>query len=266
MSGKNAVSSAGKESPKKPPKAGKAPKETPREVPEAEKVKIPMAEPALSSAEQLKTLARYEQLATKKLPQVIKDVLKSQGTTAGRTRLAKLRQRFDALRAQVGNAKELTSTQRRTAQKILREARDISRKDFDNNFQRAVWNRLRADPDLMKIEQELRATKDVAKEGTALQVKTKGASGAIDFESLGLEHRVRLSDDPWLYNEPENLIVTDAPQNERYLEPIRQKGGVWPTTETEEFVTRYRLTDEPHAFAPGHRPPNALKPEEELVP
>jgi hypothetical protein len=79
------------------------------------------------------------------------------------------------------------------------------------------------------------------------------AGGGIKFEPLGVEHRTRLSDDPWRYNDPANLIVTDAAQNEQYMEALRQKGFVWPTGATEDFVVRHGLNDQGVDFAPGKR-------------
>jgi len=74
------------------------------------------------------------------------------------------------------------------------------------------------------------------------------------FESLGVEHRTRLSDDPWRYNDPDNLIVTDAAQNEQYLEALRRHGKIWPTGGVEDFVIRHQLDDQGVDFSPDtHR-------------
>ena len=224
--------------------------------PQAETISPQSRAPSLSSQSQEEVLGEYEQLANEKLPTVIDDVLENQRPTALRKRLATLEDRFTKLMEEVGDAPELTAAQRKEAEAILTEARKLARKDF-GNVQSAVWRRLRADPDLLKLEQQLRAGGDVAPGGRALQVATKPAGGTASaeksFESLGIEHRVRLSDDPWLYNARSNLIITDAPQNEQYLEAIRRE-GIWPTTRTEEFVTRHGLSSQPFDFAPSHRP------------
>jgi hypothetical protein len=45
----------------------------------------------------------------------------------------------------------------------------------------------------------------------------------------------------------------DAAQNQRYLESLRQYGGVWPTDVVEDFVIRYRLNSQGIDFRPGPR-------------
>ena len=79
------------------------------------------------------------------------------------------------------------------------------------------------------------------------------ADGTERFEPINLEHKVRLSDNPWLAKGSRNLIATDAPQNQQYLEAIRQQGGVWPTDPIEDFVVRFQLNDQGVDFAPGTR-------------
>lgn len=211
--------------------------------------------PSMSTEKREELLAEYEQRATEKLPEIIDDVIKKQQSTKTRKRLAILKDRFVDLMKEVGDAPDLTADQRKRATKILEEARELARDDF-GTVQKAAWGRLRKDPELAKIEKQLKATGDVGPGKRALQVATEPTgkgTGKKEFESLGLEHRVRLSDDPWLYNARENLLVTDAAQNEQYLEAIRRH-GIWPTTETEEFVVRHGLSSQPYDFAPGSRP------------
>ncbi|MFJ4783905.1 DUF4157 domain-containing protein [Streptomyces sp. NPDC088794] len=203
--------------------------------------------PAVS---QPRVLAQYERVANGKMGAVVRDVLRGQRTTATRTRLAQLRQQFDQLRGQVGSG-PMTPAQRADATAILREARNLARADF-NNVRDGIWRRLRADSDLQRIEGQLQDTGDAAQGGTALQVNTRTAAGDR-FESLGVEHRTRLSDDPWRYNDPDNLIVTDAPQNEQYLEALRRHGSIWPTGGVEEFVIRHQLNDQGVDFSPDTR-------------
>ncbi|MFD4511087.1 hypothetical protein ACFWPS_50510, partial [Streptomyces sp. NPDC058457] len=203
--------------------------------------------PALSRPD---LLAEYERVANSRMAAVVLDVLRGRRTTATRTRLTQLQQEFDQLRRQVGNG-PMTQAQRAAATAILREARDLARADFDN-VRKAIWRRLRADPDLLRIERQLQAAGDAAQGGTALRVNTRTADGTR-FESLGVEHRTRLSDDPWRYNDPANLIVTDAPQNEQYLEALRRHGSIWPTGDVEDFVIRHRLNDQGVDFTPDTR-------------
>ncbi|MEU5046273.1 eCIS core domain-containing protein [Streptomyces griseorubiginosus] len=203
--------------------------------------------PAVS---QPRLLAQYERVANSKMGAVVLDVLSRQRTTPTRTRLGQLRQQFDQLRGQVGNG-PMTPTQRADANAILREARDLARADFDN-VRDAIWRRLRADTELRQIEGQLQTAGDAAQGGTALQVNTRRAAGT-QFESLGVEHRTRLSDDPWRYNDPANLIVTDAAQNEQYLEALRRHGSIWPTGDVEDFVIRHQLNDQGVDFGPKTR-------------
>jgi len=208
-------------------------------------------------------VAKYEALVDEKLPDIVKDVLKRQGKrapTPARQRLAQLRTQFDALQAEVGGAVELTAAQRDTANTILREARDLARDDFDN-VRDAVWRRLRSarqHPDLASIETELRAAGDVgaSREGAlALRTVRERPGGVLEesFQSMNLEHRTRLSDNPWLYNNPENLLATDVGQNQQYLETLRQRGSIWPTSTTEDFIVRHSLNDENWDFRPRTR-------------
>lgn len=200
-------------------------------------------------------VADYERLVDQKLPAVMADVLARQRSTPTRTRLAALRTQFDQLRAQVGDATRLTNAQRDTANDLIREARDLARADFDN-VRDAVWRRLRnprQHPDLAQIEQQLLAAGDVEARGTgALSVKMATAEG-VRFEPLNIEHRARLSDNPWLYNDPRNLLVSDAAQNQQYLEALRQQGSIWPSDAVEEFVVRFGLNDQGIDFAPRSR-------------
>ncbi|MFJ9740532.1 DUF4157 domain-containing protein [Streptomyces sp. NPDC101166] len=198
-------------------------------------------------------VARYERIANERLPAVIDQTLAAERATPARTRLSHLGTEFDALRAEVGNAPSLTVQQRNRATGILREARDLARKDF-GSLQEKVMRRLRADADLQAIEGRLVAAGDARLNPTGtLQIKVRRADGAERFEPLNLEHRVRLSDDPWAAKGNRNIILTDAPQNQQYLEGIRQQGSVWPTGGREAFVVRHKLNDEGVDFAPGSR-------------
>jgi hypothetical protein len=201
-------------------------------------------------------VAEYERLVTERLPDVVRDVLAHQGQTPNRTRLAQLRREFDQLRTEVGDAQRLTSDQRDTAHQILREARDLARDDFDN-VRDGVWRRLRnprRNPDLAQIEQQLRTAGDVQGPQTgALRLRTAGATGDIGFDPMNIEHRVRLSDNPWLYNDPANMLASDAAQNQQYLESLRQQGSIWPSNAVEEFIVRFGLNDQGINFAPHSR-------------
>ena len=209
--------------------------------------------PALSK-KQGELLGGYEAKADEKVPKVVAAVLAKQAKTPTptRKRLGVLRDRFEDLMSKVGDAPALTEAQRERADEILTEARELARGDFDT-LADSIWRRLRQDPELLEIEKKLRAAKVVGPGEGALQIKTKPIKGTgTEFESLTLEHGVRLSDDPWLYNSPDNLFVTDASQNEQYLEAIR-RGGIWPTSKIEEFVVRHKLSAQKTVYAPGSR-------------
>ncbi|MFD3758108.1 DUF4157 domain-containing protein [Streptomyces sp. NPDC058622] len=204
-------------------------------------------------------VARYERLANERLPAVIDQTLAAERATPGRARLAHLGTQLDTLRAEVGNAPTLTPQQRARAMGILREARVIAREDF-SGLQGKAMARLRTDAQLQAIEGQLVAAGDARLNppGT-LQIKVRRANGTESFEPLNLEHRVRLSDNPWLAKGNRNIILTDAPQNQQYLEELRKQGSVWPTDTVESFVVRHKLNDEGvnrdegFNFAPGPR-------------
>jgi hypothetical protein len=198
-------------------------------------------------------VARYEQVANERLPDIVDLTLAAERVTPTRTRLNELGADFDALRTQVGDAPDLTPQQRARANDILREARDLARDDF-GGLQQKVMRRLRADPDLQAIETQLIAAGDAQAGPTGtLRIKVNRADGTDAFEPLNLEHRVRLSDNPWLAKGNRNIILTDAPQNQQYLEALRQQGSVWPTDAVEAFVVRFQLNDQGINFSPGTR-------------
>ncbi|MEH6373202.1 DUF4157 domain-containing protein [Streptomyces sp. KLMMK] len=198
-------------------------------------------------------VARYEQLANERLPGVINQTLAAERATPGRARLATLSTDFAALRAEVGDAPNLSPQQRARGNAILREARDLARNDF-GGLQGKVMRRLRADPALQAVENQLAAAGDARLNPTGtLQIKVIRANGTEAFEPLNLEHRIRLSDNPWLAKGNQNVILTDAPQNQQYLEALRKQGSVWPTDPVEAFVVRHQLNDEGVSFAPGTR-------------
>jgi hypothetical protein len=85
----------------------------------------------------------------------------------------------------------------------------------------------------------------------ALRIRTVYRDGSIRYEPLNLEHKTRLSDNPWIAKSPSNIVVTDAAQNQEYLETLRAEGAVWPTDATEDFIVRHQLNDEGLNFAPG---------------
>lgn len=198
-------------------------------------------------------VARYERVANERLPNIIDQTVAAERSTPGRTRLAQLRTDFDTLRTEVGEATTLTPQQRTRANDILREARDIARDDF-GGLQQKVMRRLRADPALQAIESQLVAAGDAQAGPTGtMRIKVIRADGTDAFEPLNLEHRIRLSDNPWLAKGNQNVIVTDAPQNQQYLEALRQQGSIWPTDAVEAFVVRHQLNDQGIDFAPGTR-------------
>jgi hypothetical protein len=198
-------------------------------------------------------VARYEQVANERLPDIVNQTLAAERSTPGRARLDQLGADFDALRTQVGDAPNLTPQQRIRANDILREARDLARGDF-GGLQRKVMRQLRADPALQAIESQLVAAGDAQLNPTGtLQIKVSRANGTEAFEPLNLEHRIRLSDNPWMAKGSRNIILTDAPQNQQYLEALRQQGSVWPTDAVETFVVRHQLNDEGINFSPAPR-------------
>ena len=99
----------------------------------------------------------------------------------------------------MGESPDLTPQQRANATRILRAARRLLKPDgvFIVKFQ--------------------------VQTGT-LRIKVVWANGTEAFEPFNLEHRVRLSDNPWLAKGNRNIILTDAPQNQQYLEALRQRG------------------------------------------
>ena len=86
----------------------------------------------------------------------------------------------------------------------------------------------------------------------AIRVRVMKEDGTIDYESLNIEHKVRKTDNPWRYNDPENLTASDAPLNQAYLEALRRYGGVWPDPgSVDDFVVRHRLNRQNVDYAPG---------------
>lgn len=220
-----------------------------------------LADPAVTTTPQTRNVrvanpelvARYEQAANERLPSMVEATIAAERATPGRARLDQLGTDFDGLRAEVGDAPSLTPQQRARADAILREARDLARTDF-GNLQGKVMKRLRADPVLQAIEAQLVAAGDAQSNPTGtLRIKVVKADGTEGFEPFNLEHRIRLSDNPWMAKGTRNIILTDAPQNQQYLEALRQQGSVWPTDAIERFVVRFRLNDQGVDFAPGTR-------------
>ena len=199
-------------------------------------------------------LGEYERLANSKMSEIVQNVLAKQRSTATRARLEVLRDEFAALRNEVQEGAELTADQRKRAMEILGEAREKSRADFDN-VRDSVNGRLRKDEELQQLEKQMRAAGDVTNEASGgLRVRTVNNAGEVSFEPLNIEHRMRLSDNPWGYNHYENLLVTDAAQNQQFLEALRKHGGIWPTDETERFVITHGLHDQKGVdFRPGGR-------------
>ena len=200
-------------------------------------------------------LAEYERRVDELLPSVVQDVLARQRPTTIRAQLAQLRQRFDQLRAQVGDAPRLTAAQRDAANDLLREARTLSEQDF-NLVRTAIWRRLRnarRHPDLAALERRMRAAGDLDAGTTGAPRLRTATDQGIAYDSMNIEHRVRRSDSPWRYNDPTNLIAADSPQNQQYLEAVRREGSIWPTDAVEDFVVRFGLNDQGIDFAPGSR-------------
>ena len=85
--------------------------------------------------------------------------------------------------------------------------------------------RLRTDAVLQQIENQLVAAGDAQANPTGtLRIKVVRAEGTEAFEPFNIEHKVRLSDNPWLAKSIRNLIFTDAPQNQQYLEALPPAG------------------------------------------
>lgn len=199
-------------------------------------------------------LADYEKKVDSKLKAAMATIVGRQGASAKRARLAVLDQDFAAFRAQVGDAVTLTAKQRDDAMKILNEARDIANDQW-KGLQGKLQKELRAYPELKAIEDEMRALGDVSDHKTgAIRVRAQKADGTIDYESLNIEHKVRKSDNPWLYDHPDNLTASDAPLNQAYLEALRKHGGIWPEAGSiDDFVVRHGLNRQGVDFAPGAR-------------
>jgi hypothetical protein len=198
-------------------------------------------------------LAKYERVFDSKLEAAIGDVVKRElaPTKAKRARLAVLHQRFAAFRAQVGDAVTLTAKQRDDAMTILNEARDLAN-ELWKGLQPKLQKALRADTELKAIENEMRALGDVSNKKTgAIRVRVQKADGTIDYESLNIEHKVRKSDNPWRYDDPDNLTATDAPLNQASLETLREHGHIWPEVGSiDDFVVRHGLNRQGKDFAP----------------
>jgi hypothetical protein len=196
-------------------------------------------------------LAEYERLANARMRAVITDVLAAQGSTANRRRLAQLLTDLRQLMNQVG-AQPLTAAQRTSAETILREARDLARADFDT-VRKAMWRRLRADPDLQDVTRRMAAAGDVqlGARGGSVRIRTVSDDGRVTFQALEPDHLVRLSDNPWRYNDPRNLVLTDSAQNQQYLETLRQQGSIWATDDIERFVVGNGLVDQSAIHLPG---------------
>jgi hypothetical protein len=65
---------------------------------------------------------------------------------------------------------------------------------------------------------------------------------------------VRKSDNPWRYNDPDNLTASDAPLNQAYLEALRKHGNIWPEAgSVDDFVVRHGLNRQGIDFSPGAR-------------
>jgi hypothetical protein len=204
-------------------------------------------------------LAQYERRGNQILPEKIQETIAAERTTQGgnspaelrRNRLSQLENAFDALRAKVGNATELTSEQRDDFNKVLREARTLANKEY-KGLQPKLMPRLRADATLQSIEKQLVQAGDAkASETGALQIKVVHPDGSEEFQPLNLDHFVRKSDNPWLAKDSHNLTLTDAPQNQQYLEALRKHGKIWPTDDRERFIVAHQLNDQRVNFAPG---------------
>ena len=184
---------------------------------------IPLPQPVIAQTRRAAPrrgdlLAKYASEANQRMPQIVDRVTANQRNTRTRERLRIQGVLFGRLMNEVGDSRELSASQRAKAMDILREARQLARADF-GNLRAPITRELRRDQVLEAIAVELRKAGDVndAQRG-ALRVRTTNdATRGITFEPLNLEHRIRLTDNPWLYNDRNNLIVTDGPQNQQYL-------------------------------------------------
>ncbi|HEY2697397.1 MAG TPA: DUF4157 domain-containing protein [Pseudonocardiaceae bacterium] len=200
-------------------------------------------------------LAEYEQLANAKLPNIIRDATEGERSTANRRELTRLRAEFQDLMNQVGGAPTLTARQRVDAERILNKARPLGRAQYAN-LRTKINQRLRADPQLKEIADRLIRMGDAADDQRgALQVLVNDPrTGATSYEPLNLEHKIRETDNPWATKSPGNLVVSDAPQNQQYLESLRELGSIWPSgDQVEDFVVRHQLNNEDVNFRPGSR-------------
>ncbi|WP_158688099.1 MULTISPECIES: DUF4157 domain-containing protein [Actinomycetes] len=223
----------------------------PRPIPGA--TEFPQArELAVSS---LRLLGEYEQLANAKLPGIVTELTKNPRETSNRVRLASLGADFQALMNEVGDAATLNPSQRRRAEAILSEARPLGKQQYAN-LRGRITNQLREDEQLKGIAQQLVRRGDAIDDGRgALKVRIKDKNtGTISYEPLNLEHRIRETDNPWATKLPGNLAVTDAPQNQQYLESLRELGSIWPSGDrVESFVVKHGLNKEGVDFRPGAR-------------
>ncbi len=198
-------------------------------------------------------LAEYEKLANERMARVTRDVLAAQRSTPARQRLQVLRDEFDTFRRSVGE-RALTDAERGQAMALLREARDLARDDF-GTLRQSIWRRLRADPELQRIADQMVAAGDaqLGRRGGSVRVRTEWDDGRRGFQALEPDHRVRLSDNPWRYNDPDNVILTDSAQNQQFLEALRREGGIWATDDVERFVVSHGLIDQTGVGGPGAR-------------
>lgn len=198
-------------------------------------------------------LAEYERLANSRMRAVIADVLAGQASTPARRRLAVLLADLRQLMARAGT-QPLTAAQRQAAEAVLREARDLARADF-GSVRTAMWRRLRADPDLQDVTRRMAAAGDVelGARGGSVRIRTVADDGRVTFQALEPDHLVRLSDNPWRYNDPRNLVLTDSAQNQQFLETLRQQGSIWATDDIERFVVGNGLVDQSTIHLPGAR-------------
>jgi hypothetical protein len=149
----------------------------------------------------------------------------------------------------------LTARQRVDAERILNKARPLGRAQYAS-LRTKINQRLRADPQLKEIADRLIRMGDAADEQRgALQVLVNDPrTGATSYEPLNLEHKIRETDNPWATKAPGNLVVSDAPQNQQYLESLRELGSIWPSgDQVEDFVVRHQLNNEDVNFRPGSR-------------